>query len=274
MNLSALNKVTAQTAPRTSGISAMMELELAHVYPNPDQPRKHFDPVSLTDLAESIKLKGLMQPIVVTRKSDGYMIISGERRYRAHLINASITIRSIVTDRDDLSIDEMALIENIQRDDLTDYEIAMAIVRLWESGQYEQKTQLAKAIAKPLSYVSKAFACVNLDDTIKSDIEEHKLDIGLSVLQELSRVDPERQSEVFEQYKAGDITRDQFKDAAKSDPKVSRVEKMKVSKEVVIQPGVTEKGDEITLFSGNTFKQTFRELQLFKRYKITIEAIK
>lgn len=286
MNLSALNKATAQTAPRTSGISAMMELELAHVYPNPDQPRKHFDPVSLAELAESIKSKGLMQPIVVTRKNDRYMIISGERRYRAHQINASITIRAIVTDRDDLSIDEMALIENIQRDDLTDYEIAMAIVRLWESGQYEQKTQLAQAIAKPLSYVSKAFACVNLDETIKSDIEENKSDIGLSVLQELSRVDPQKQCEVYDRYKAGEITRDGFKEAGKStEPKVSQGEKQsaaevetnKNKKDGYIQKShsiIISHGEDCFLFNNHIYIQApFQGFNNQTRYKITIEEI-
>ena len=258
MNLDALNKATAQTAPRTSGISAMMELEVAHVYPNPDQPRKHFDPVSLLELAESIKAKGLMQPIVVVRRNNRYMIISGQRRWEAHKINGSMTIRAIVSDRDDLSIDEMALIENIQRDDLTDYEIAMAIVRLWNSGQYEQKADLAKAIAKPPSYVSKAFACVNLDQSIKTDIEEHKLDIGLSVLQELSRVKPEKQSEVFEQYKAGQITRDQFKEAAKLEPKTYKEQKLKDVRHV-------DGAELCVLFAGS--------YDMNKKYRLTIEEI-
>lgn len=263
MNLSALNKATAQTAPRRSGISAMMELELAHIYPNPDQPRKHFDPVSLFELAKSIKAKGLMQPIVVTRKNDKYMIISGERRYEAHKINGSMTIRAIVTDRDNLSIDEMALIENIQREDLTDYEIAMAIVRLWESGQYELKTDLAEAIAKPLSYVSKAFACVNLDDSIKTDIKNNKLDIGLSVLQELSRVEPEKQGKVFEQYKSGQITRDQFREAGKSDPKVSSRKRINSSHIV----------DGEVLSRALIQTPIFANCEIGKKYIITIEEI-
>lgn len=265
MKLSALREARAKAPTRTNGITDLMEIEVSKIYPNPDQPRKHFDPVSLSELAESIKAKGLMQPIVVTHKSDGYMIISGERRYRAHLINASITIRAIVTDRDDLSIDEMALIENIQRDDLTDYEIAMAIVRLWESGAYEQKTQLAQAIAKPLSYVSKAFACVNLDETIKSDIEENKSDIGLSVLQELSRVDPDKQCEVYDRYKSGEIKRDDFKDAGKStEPKVSRGKKESTSFEleghVAIYHLLQYMNKDFGMYPG-------------KRYKITIEEI-
>lgn len=259
MNLDALDEAINETAPRTSGIqNGTADLYMSEVYANPDQPRKYFDPVSLAELAESIKSKGLMQPIVVTRKSDGYMIISGERRYRAHLINASITIRAIVTDRDDLSIDEMALIENIQRDDLTDYEIAMAIVRLWDSGKYNRKTDLAKNIAKPLSYVSKAFACLKLDDSIKSDIEEHKLDIGLSVLQELSRVEPDKQPEVFEQYKAGEITRDQFKDVGKSEPKAYKEQKLKDVRHV--------DGSELcVLFAGS--------YDMNKKYRLTIEEI-
>jgi len=266
MNLDALDEAIKETAPRTDGTqNGTADLYLHEVYPNPDQPRKHFDPVSLRELAESIKSKGLMQPIVVVRRSDGYMIISGERRYRAHQINASITIRAIVTDRDDLSIDEMALIENIQRDDLTDYEIAMAIVRLWESGQYEQKTQLAQAIAKPLSYVSKAFACVNLDETIKSDIEENKSDIGLSVLQELSRVDPEKQCEVYDRYKAGEIKRDDFKEAGKStEPKVSRGKKESTSFELE---------GHVAIYHLMKYMNKGSVMYPNRKYKITIEEI-
>lgn len=258
MNLEAIDEAINETAPRTSGIqNGVADLYMSEVYPNPDQPRKYFDPVSLAELAESIKSKGLMQPIVVVRRKDGYMILAGERRYRAHLLNASITIRSIVIDRDDLSIKEMALIENIQRDDLTDYEIAMAIVELWGSGEYKTKTDLASVIGKPLSYVSKAFACLNLDESIKTDIEEHKLNIGLSVLQELSRVEPDKQPEVFEQYKAGEITRDQFKEVGKSEPKVSQGKKKHT---------VWVKGSDVNLIIGTHYEPD-------KTYKITIEEV-
>jgi len=267
MNLSALKNATNQTAPRTSGISSLMEIEISKIYPNPDQPRKHFDPVSLLELAESIKTKGLLQPISVVRKSDKYMIIAGQRRYESSKINGAITIKSIVFDSDDHSVDEMALIENIQREDLTDYETSMAIVRLWESGKYTQKQELAGAIGKPLSYVSKAFGCFKLDPMIKADIEANKRDIGLSVLEELSRVkDPEKQREIYQRYNSGEIKRDDFKEAAKP-----KVEKVYQGKKVVKQ--LKKSGH--ALMSYEIYRE-FRDLGVLladKQYKVTIEEI-
>lgn len=248
-----------------------MEIEVSKIYPNPEQPRKNFDMDSLVELAESIRKKGLLQPIVVVRRHGGcYMIVAGERRYRAHLLNKAITIRAIVSERGELDVDEIALIENIQRDDLTDYEIAMAVVRLWETGMYPQKKDLARAISKPLSYVSKAFSVVNkLDPEIRADIEENKRDTGLSVLEELSRVEPEKQREVYDRYNAGEIKRDEFKEAAK--PKAEKPiepKKIKVQKEVAVT-----QGDGCLLFGGDDFHWFFREVQPWKRYKITIEEI-
>lgn len=258
MKLSALNDAIAKTAPRTSGISSLMELELSQIYPNPDQPRKYFNPQSILELAESIKTKGLMQPISVVRKSDKYMIIAGQRRFEASKVNGATTIQSIVFDSDDHTVEELALIENIQREDLSDYEIAMAIVRLWGSGKYKQKQELAGAIQKPLSYISKAFGLLKLDPTIKSDIEENKRDIGLSVLEELSRVEPEKQRDIYDRYNAGEIKRDEFKEAAK--PKAEKISLGKKEKTVVIRTGA-----DIPLMFGTYDKS--------KRYKITIEEI-
>lgn len=260
MNLSALNNATAKTAPRTSGISSLMELELSQIYPNPDQPRKYFNPQSILELAESIKTKGLMQPISVVRKSDKYMIIAGQRRFEASKVNGATTIQSIVFDSDDHTVDELALIENIQREDLSDYEIAMAIIRLWESGKYKQKQELASAIQKPLSYLSKAFGLLKLDPTIKADIEENKRDIGLSVLEELSRVkEPEKQREIYHRYNSGEIKRDEFKAAA--EPKAEKISRGKKEKVVVIHGGHFI----MSLFSV--------DLDPSKQYKITIEEI-
>lgn len=261
MNLSALRDAKAKTPTRTNGITDLMEIEISKIYPNPDQPRKHFDPLSLAELAESIKANGLMQPISVVRKPDGYMIIAGERRYRACKINTSITIKSIVFDSDDHSVDELALIENIQREDLSDYEIAMAIVRLWESGKYKQKQELAGAIQKPLSYLSKAFGLLKLDPSIKADIEDNKLDIGLSVLEELSRVEPEKQRDIYDRYNAGEIKRDEFKAAAK--PKAEKISRGKTA----FVSSFTRIGSEcMALIQQHTFHKD-------KKYKITIEEI-
>jgi len=105
---------------------SILEIPLKDISPNPYQPRKTFNQASLQDLSNSIKKDGLLQPIIVRKKSDGYMIIAGERRYRASNIAKLKTIRAIVIDADDNKVKELALLENIQRDELNSIELAMA----------------------------------------------------------------------------------------------------------------------------------------------------
>lgn len=207
------SKVSAVTAgkTKTTGVSPFSELELSKVYPNPNQPRKTFEDIE--QLASTIKEHGLLQPITVVKKDDGYMIISGERRYKAHLHNESKTIKAYILDTTDENIQELSLIENIQRNDLTDFEIAKHTVSLWETGRYEKKSDLAKRIGKSESYISKAFSSLKLDSEILEDIEANKKDISVSVMDEIARVkDPTVQKEVYQKYSAGEITRDDIKE--------------------------------------------------------------
>lgn len=210
MDLSKIASVTAGKT-KTSGISPFSELEISKVYPNPNQPRKSF--VDIEGLASTIKEHGLLQPITVVKKDDGYMIISGERRYKAHLHNEAKTIKAYILDTTDEKVEELTLIENIQRNDLTDFETAKHIVRLWETGRYEKKSDLAKKLGKSDSYISKAFSSLKLDDDILEDIEQSKKDIPLSVMDEISRVkDKTVQKEVYKKYSDGDITREDIKE--------------------------------------------------------------
>ena len=209
-NLAEITKATAGKT-KTSGISPFSELEISKVYPNPDQPRKSF--IDIEELADTIKERGLLQPITVVKKDDGYMIISGERRYKAHLHNEAKTIKAYILDATDEEVQELTLIENIQRNDLTDFEIANHIVGLWKTGRYEKKSDLAKKVGKSESYVSKAFSSLNLDDEILEDITVNKKDISISVMDEISRVkDKKVQKEVYQKYNAGEITRDDIKE--------------------------------------------------------------
>jgi ParB/RepB/Spo0J family partition protein len=209
MNFDKLNKITAGKV-KTSGISAFSELELSKVYPNPNQPRKQFD--DIVDLAFTIQEHGLLQPITVVKKDDGYMIVSGERRYKAHIYNDTKTIKAHIVNVTEEAVEELTLIENIQRNDLTDFETAKHIVKLWESGRYAKKSDLAKKIGKPDSYISKAFSSLKLDSEIIDHIESNNKDISISVLDEISRVkDPTVQKEVYEKYNSGEITRDEIK---------------------------------------------------------------
>jgi ParB/RepB/Spo0J family partition protein len=195
---------------KTTGVSAFSELELSKVFPNPEQPRKKFDDIE--ELAATIKEHGLLQPITVVRKDDGYMIVGGERRYKAHLFNEAKTIKAHIIQVDNHQLQEMALIENIQRNDLTDFEKAKYIGVLWASGKYERKLDLAAKIGKSSSYISKAFGCLSLDETILEDLENNISTVPLSVLEEISRVkDKETQIDVYSKYVTGEITRDEIK---------------------------------------------------------------
>ncbi len=132
MNLDAINKATSGKT-RTTGVSAFMELELTKVFPNPNQPRKNFQ--NIEELAQSIQAQGLIQPIAVVKKEDGYMVVSGERRYRACQYLGLKSIKAHVLQADDVKVQELSLIENIQREDLSDFEKAKFIGQLWASGK-------------------------------------------------------------------------------------------------------------------------------------------
>lgn len=212
--LSAIKDITRNKI-KTTGVSAFMELQLELVYPNPAQPRKAFNDID--ELASSISEKGLIQPIAVVKDGSGkYMIVSGERRFRAIDSLGLRTIKAHILQGTSKDIEEISLVENIQRNDLTDFEVANFITTLWNSGQYNEKQDLAKAIGKTKSYVSKALGLVKLDDEIIEDLSTNNHDIGLSVLEEVSRVkDPVVQKEVFEKVKNKEITRSEIKDFKK-----------------------------------------------------------
>lgn len=211
MNLDAINKSTKGKV-KTTGVSPFQELDISKVYANPNQPRKNFEDIE--ELAASIKEHGLIQPIAVVSDGRGlFMIVAGERRFRASETIGSKTIKAHILQAESKKIEEISLIENIQRSGLTDLEIAKFISQLWNSGQYKKKADLAAAIGKSASYISKAFSCLKLCDEIIKDIEENKNDLSLSVLEEMARVkDKDTQIEVYEKYVAGDIVRNDIKD--------------------------------------------------------------
>ena len=206
------SKIATATAgkTKTTGISPFSELEISKVFPNPNQPRKQFDDIE--ELAVTIKEFGLLQPITVVKKDDGYMIISGERRYKAHLHNEAKTIKAHIVNVTPEAIEELTLIENIQRNDLTDFETAKHICKLWDSGRYAKKSDLAKKIGKSDSYISKAFSCLKLDSEIIDHIQNNQNKLSIAILDEIARVkDPVIQKEVYEKYNAGEIIRDDIK---------------------------------------------------------------
>lgn len=205
-------EVTTATDQEQPTLSGELEIDINLIYPDPNQPRKIFDQEKLLELAESIKENGLVQPITI--KDDGtgkYIIIAGERRYRAHLLAGLEKIKVNITDYKEVT-SEVQLIENIQREDLTPFEIALSIKAIWEQGKYTKKSDLAKKIGKQAPYVSKAFAVFNLCDEIIGHLKANHSDIGLDILQEISREpNPEEQLYYYNQYSAGEITREDIR---------------------------------------------------------------
>ena len=152
-------------------------LKITEVEPNRNQPRKIFDEEALEELADSIKKYGLIQPIVVTKKDGYYQIIAGERRWRASKKAGLSTIQAIVREDDEKKNKEIALIENIQREDLNVVEKAMGIKLLMDDYQLTQ-AQVAEIVGKSRSGVANTLRILNLDERVLELAKQGKLTEG------------------------------------------------------------------------------------------------
>lgn len=155
----------------------LQEIKLKDIKPNPTQPRKHFDEGSIRELSETIKNYGIIQPIVVQRVGDTYAIISGERRYRACQLAGFVKIPAIVKEVDENERFELALIENIQRQDLNPLEEALAYKMLSDT-QGLKITELATKLGKNRTTISNLIRLLQLPDSIQDWIREGKLSEG------------------------------------------------------------------------------------------------
>lgn len=148
----------------------VIELSLNSIIPDPDQPRKEFDPEALKELAESIRRYGLLSPILVRRSGENYIIIAGERRFRALLMTGADSVPALLHTEDDFR--EVSLIENLQRENLNPLEEARALKALMDEKSYRQE-DLALVIGKSRSYVANSIRLLQLDEmTVKAIIEE------------------------------------------------------------------------------------------------------
>ena len=155
----------------------LKSLKINEVEPNREQPRKNFDQEALEGLAESIKTYGVIQPIVVTKKDNYYAIIAGERRWRASKIAGIAEIPAIIREDDERKNKEIALIENIQREDLNAYEKAMAIKNLMADYNLTQE-QVAKKLGRSRSGIANTVRILNLSPDVLEFAKEGKLTEG------------------------------------------------------------------------------------------------
>ncbi|WP_281529534.1 ParB/RepB/Spo0J family partition protein [Campylobacter hominis] len=155
----------------------VIELEIDKIKPNPYQPRKNFDEEALKELSESIERHGLIQPIIVMQKGDEYLLIAGERRLRATKILGDKTIKAIVADFASQNLRELALIENIQRQDLNPIELANSYKELIDEYKITQE-ELSDIIKKSRTQITNTIRLLSLSDFTQKMIANNKISQG------------------------------------------------------------------------------------------------
>lgn len=183
---------------KTSGSSSINEIELSKISVNPNQPRREFDPIALQELADSIAEIGIIQPITLRQLSeDSYQIIAGERRYRASIQAGLKTIPAYIRTADDENVMEMALIENIQREDLNSLEIALAYQHLLEQYELTQE-RLSQRVGKKRTTIANYLRLLKLPAPIQVALQNKEIDMGHARAL-LTLDDPKTQIKIFEE---------------------------------------------------------------------------
>lgn len=183
--------------------AASMEIKVAHIDPNPDQPRRIFDPEEIERLAGSIQRHGVLQPVVVRRAGDRYELVVGERRWRATQAAGRETIPAVVADVADADRLELALVENVQRQDLNAIELALAFRAMADAGATQE--EVGSRVGLDRSSVANHLRLLDLSRDLQQDVEGGKLSVGhAKALLQVSN--PERRRHVRDQIVERDLS--------------------------------------------------------------------
>lgn len=155
----------------------LMQLSVEQIQPNPYQPRQHFDLERLQELANSIRVQGVLQPIVVRRQAQGFELIAGERRWRAAQLAGCVTIPALVKKASEQEVLALALLENLQREDLNPLEEARAYQRLQVEFNLRQE-DVAQCVGKDRSTIANVLRLLKLPLSLQEDIETGRLTMG------------------------------------------------------------------------------------------------
>lgn len=176
--LSALMADVAETQTVAEKGSAEQYVPIEQISPNPEQPRKRFDPEDLNDLANSIREKGVIQPLIVRRREDGsFEIVAGERRWRASQMAQLHQLPVIIREFTDVEVLEVAIIENIQRADLNSVEEAAGYRQLMDRFGHTQE-KMAEALGKSRSHIANLLRLLNLPETVLEMVRKGDLSAG------------------------------------------------------------------------------------------------
>jgi len=172
------NKNNVSSGPEVNSLGSVNDIKLTEIEVNPFQPRTDFDQEALLELADSIKLQGLIQPITVRRvNAHSYQLISGERRFRASKLAGLTQIPAYVRTANDQQMLEMALIENIQRENLNAIEVALSFQRMIEECSLKQE-ELGERVSKNRSTVTNYLRLLRLPPSIQASIRDGQLSMG------------------------------------------------------------------------------------------------
>lgn len=160
-----------------AGDAELLQLAVTQIRPNPYQPRQHFDAERLRELASSLQAQGLLQPVVVRRRPDGFELIAGERRWRAAQMAGLETIPALVKTASDEDVLGLALLENLQREDLNPLEEARAYQRL-QSEFHLRQEDVARYVGKDRSSIANALRLLKLPQVLQEDLEAGRLTMG------------------------------------------------------------------------------------------------
>ncbi|MEE1298809.1 MAG: ParB/RepB/Spo0J family partition protein [Muribaculaceae bacterium] len=173
-----LDSLISMDDVQTGGSSAINEIPISQISPNPDQPRNFFDETALEELATSIRELGIIQPLTLRKvSSENYQIISGERRYRAAKLAGLDSVPAYIRTATDTELTEMALIENIQREDLNAIEIALTFKKLIEQYNLTQE-RLSERIGKKRTTIANFLRLLKLPAEIQLGLRDHLLEMG------------------------------------------------------------------------------------------------
>ena len=193
-----LDALLSMDEVKPEGSSSINEIELSKIVVNPNQPRHEFDETALQELADSISEIGIIQPITLRKLSDDeYQIIAGERRFRASQLAGLTSIPAYIRTADDENVMEMALIENIQREDLNSVEIALAYQHLLEQYGLTQE-RLSERVGKKRTTIANYLRLLKLPAPIQMAIQNKQIDMGHARAL-VTLADPKLQVKIFEE---------------------------------------------------------------------------
>ena len=195
----------------------VIDISLSMIDPDKNQPRKNFNEESLNELADSIKVHGVIQPIVVTKVDDRYKIIAGERRWRASKICGNKTIPCIIKNYTPQQIREISIVENLQREDLNPIESARAIKELMEEFNWTHE-QLAERLGKSRPVITNTIRLLNLEPEVIEMVESGKLSAGHARTL-VTVTDREAQLKLAKQVQAKNLTVRDLENASKESKK-------------------------------------------------------